>query len=249
VKLRGNRGHNGPDALSFRIAGLDTLWAVGGGRYGKKVGGMDAYLRNMNTLYPGDPDGPISTSEQSGRLVGNPVARPDGGGYAVARIAQNNVGVKNHQRWFIADHSPASGAEASYVVCDTSDDGRFWQFCTLETNKITTKDNTFTITNASGDMLRGTVLYPAGPVKFTTGVRDRGSDVGEVKRNNFVHFSSEDGTYLVVMTLVKKGRTPPVVALQGTVGKAPAAKIAIGRSLLTITGDQIGDALPGATAK
>lgn len=33
-KFRGAKGHNGPDALSFRIMGLDTPWAVGGGRYG-----------------------------------------------------------------------------------------------------------------------------------------------------------------------------------------------------------------------
>jgi hypothetical protein len=62
VKRRGNRGHSGPDALSFRILGLDTLWAVGGGRYGPKWNGQDAYLRSMNTLYPADPDSRLEIS-------------------------------------------------------------------------------------------------------------------------------------------------------------------------------------------
>ncbi|MBC8038937.1 MAG: hypothetical protein H7Y06_00160, partial [Opitutaceae bacterium] len=142
VKLRGNRGHNGPDALSFRIVGLNTLWAVGGGRYGKKTNGQEAYWRNMNTVYPVDPDTKLVNSEQSGQLVGTPVILPDGGGHAVARIARNNVGTGNHRRWFAADHSKAAGAEAAYVIYDTSDDGRFWQFCTLDTQPITTEGNT-----------------------------------------------------------------------------------------------------------
>ncbi|MBC8039783.1 MAG: hypothetical protein H7Y06_04505, partial [Opitutaceae bacterium] len=239
VKLRGNRGHNGPDALSFRIVGLNTLWAVGGGRYGKKTNGQEAYWRNMNTVYPVDPDTKLVNSEQSGQLVGTPVILPDGGGHAVARIAQNNIGTRNHQRWFVADHSKAAGAEAAYVIYDTSDDGRFWQFCTLDTHAITTEGNTFTVTSPSGDTLRGTVLYPDYPVKFTTGVRDRGSKAITSERNNFIHFSSEDGSFLVVLTLAKKGTAHPSVAAKGAWTKTPAGKVAVGRSIISISGDQI----------
>lgn len=239
VKLRGNKGHNGPDALSFRIVGMDTLWATGGGRYGKKVGGVDVFTRSMNTLYPSDPDGPVTTGEQSGRIIGAPSSHADGGGAIVAQIAQNNVGVANHRRWFAADYSEANGASGAYVVYDTSDNGAFWQFCTLETNTITTEGRTFTITNGRGDTLRGTVLHPAGGVTFKTGVRDRGSDAGAVKRNNYVHFSSADGTYLVVMTVAKAGRTHPAVSASGDWGKEPKGKVVVGRASFTIEPDKL----------
>jgi eukaryotic-like serine/threonine-protein kinase len=66
----------------------------------------------------------------SGKIVGTPAAKPDGGGHVVAEIAANNVGTANQKRRFVADFGKASGADAVYVVCDTSDNGNFWQLCT-----------------------------------------------------------------------------------------------------------------------
>lgn len=239
VKLRGNRGHNGPDALSFRIVGLDTLWAVGGGRYGPKLNGQDAYWRSMNTVYPVDPDSTLKTNDQSGKIVGKPIVLPDGGGSIVSHIAQNNVGATNHKRWFIADYSRLSGTEGVYVIYDTSDDGKFWQLCTLETQAISTRGNSFTIAGENGCVLEGTVLYPASPVTMKTGTRLRGSNAGTVKNNNFVHTQSPDGCHLVVLTLRKKGQSQPTVTATGTWGKAPKGTITVGKLSITIDGDTI----------
>lgn len=238
VKLRGNRGHAGPDALSFRIIGMDTLFAVGGGRYGPKLGGVDAYVRSMNTLYPGDPDGPVRTSGESGRILGTPLIKDDGGGHLVSAINTNNVGTRNHRRWFVADYSAASGAAAVYVICDTSDDGKFWQLCTLEPNRIATQANTFAITGPTGGSMKGTVLYPAKPT-FATGTRIRGSDAGKFKNNNFVHHQSEDGCHLVVLTVAKKGQPHPPVSATGTWGKTPNGTVVVGRFAVTIKGDEV----------
>lgn len=237
AKLRGNRGHNGPDALSFRIVGLDTLWATGGGRYGPKLNGQDAYWRSMNTVYPVDPDERLSTNENSGQLVGTPVSTP-AGGHAVMKAAANNVGTTGHQRWFAVTHDAATGG-AGWVVLDRSENGRFWQFCTLATNTITTEGNTFTVTSPEGHTLRGTVLHPASGVTFKTGKRIRGSDAGGVKENHFVHFTSEDGTFLVAMTLVPKGTTHPAVTAEGTWTGAPVGKVGIGPASISINGDQV----------
>jgi hypothetical protein len=239
VKLRGSRGHGGPDALSFRIIGLDTMWAVGGGRYGTKLNGQDAYLRSMNTLYPNDPDGALKISGGSGHIVGEPVVNATGGGHIVSEIPMNNLGVSNHKRRFITDYSKASGTEGAFVICDSSDDGAFWQFCTLATNQITTDGNTFTITGATGNVLKGTVLYPPGPIAWKTGTRVRGSEIGTAKENNFVHFQSADGCYLLALTIAKKGAAQPAPTATGTWGKSPQGTVKIGKFQVAIDGDSI----------
>lgn len=239
VKLMGNKGHNGPDALSFRIVGLDTIWATGGGRYGPKLNGQDAFVRSMNTLYPSDPDGRVAISDQSGKVVGKPVINGDGSGSMTANIKQNNVGTKNHTRRFAASFDKALGASAAFVISDTSDDGQVWQMVTLAPNKIATGGNTFTITNPQGHTLRGTVLYPA-KTEFKTGTRIRGSNAGDIKENNFVHFGSSDGDYLVVLTIAPKGASHPKVAATGNLGgDAPAGTVTVGGVTFTISGDAI----------
>ena len=215
LKLRGAKGHNGPDALSFRILGLDTAWAVGGGRYGKKTGGQDAYLRSMNTVYPVDPDGKLEINKNAGKVVGTPLIRADGGGHVIGSIEVNNLGTRNHQRWFISDYSRSSGAEAVYVIGDTSQDGRFWQFCTLEGNRITPEGRSFTVTGKDGASLRGTVLYPPeGDLQWKTGLRIRGSDF-QGDQNRFIHFQSGDGKFLVVLTVARAHQAHPAITSQG----------------------------------
>jgi hypothetical protein len=236
AKLRGNMGHNGPDALSFRIVGMDTIWAAGGGRYGIKTNGQDAYWRSMNTLYPVDPDTQLSTNANSGHIVGTPVVNPDGSGHCVLSISQNNVGTKNHTRRFLSSFD--TGANAAFIISDSSDDGKFWQLATLASNKITTgDDNTFTITSTAGATMKGTVLYPA-KVTFTTGTRDRGSDAMGDSKNNFVHFSSDDGNYLVVLTLQDSGSSAP--AVNGSGGYA-STTVQIGTKSFKINGTDISE--------
>ncbi len=213
AKLRGNRGHSGPDALSFRIVGMGAIWATGGGRYGVRSGGQDVYWRSQNTVYPVDPDGRLSINGNSGTIVGDPVQSPDGGGSVVMRIAKNNVGAREHTRRFLADFSD-SGAAATFVISDTSADGRFWQLATLKTNRITTAGNTFTIESAAGATMRGTILYPS-EAKLKTGERPRGSAAGDVTDNNFVTVEGSDGAFLVILTLAEAGKPHPAATASG----------------------------------
>jgi hypothetical protein len=236
VKLRGNRGHSGPDALSFRIAGLGTLWVTGGGRYGVKHNGQDTYLRSMSTLYPVDPDERLAISGQSGKILGTPLIREDGSGHVVASILQNNVGTKNHTRRFLTSFN--SGAQAAFVIADTSEDGRFWQLATLAHNQITTEGATFTVTTPSGPTMKGTVLYPADP-KFKTGTRPRGSKALGFDNNQFIHFETPDGCALVVLTLADKGAAHPAVQATGTWSGQPAGEVTVGTFKARVDGDQV----------
>lgn len=92
----------------------------------------------MNTLYAIDPDDELAVNKNAGSLVGDSTLFADGSGDVSLQIGQNNLGVRNHRRHFLAEHSVAAGVEAVYVIADTSDDGTFWQFNTLETNVIAT---------------------------------------------------------------------------------------------------------------
>jgi len=212
AKLRGDKGHSGSDALSFRILGLDTAWAVGGGRYGPKTGGQNVYFRSMNTLYPIDPDGKLAINGNSGRIVGTPVSKPDGSGSVVMSISENNVGTKEHKRSFLTDFSKKAGVDAVCVIADKSANGKFWQMVTVEGNAVATSANTFTIQGAGGATLRGTVVYPTGDLGWKTGKRIRGSNfIGDIDENNFVHFQTPDGKALVVLTVARRGQQHPAV--------------------------------------
>lgn len=253
AKFRGNAGHSGPDALSFRIVGLEAPFAVGGGRYGPDIyaedtgAKQDAYLRSMNTLYPVDPDYELDINGNSGRLVGVPQLFPDGGGSVTLEIAANNVGTSDHTRRFLADYSPASGAEAVYVISDTSEDGVFWQFCQVDLDSgvqaITASGNTFTVSNPNGTSLKGTVIYPTGDLQWETGSRIRGSNYGYLGEsfgsNEYVHFQSAAGDYLVVLTVVDVGGTHPAVTAVSGSGANDGRIVDIGGLTVAIDGDHI----------
>lgn len=253
AKFRGNAGHSGPDALSFRIAGLDAPFAVGGGRYGPDIYAgdtgkkQDAYLRSMNTLYPVDPENELTISGYSGQLLGVPQLFAGGGGSVSLYIDRNNVNTMNHTRRFLADYSPASGAKAVYVIADTSDDGNWWQLCQVDldpnTQAITTSGNTFTVTNPNGTWMQGTVLYPDGALNFETGSRIRGSTYGyygeAYGENEYVHFQSADGDYLVVLTIGDADTTPPDVMEVAGTGANEGRLVQVGGLEVTIDGDFI----------
>ena len=238
LKLREPGGHSGPDALSFRIQGADTAWAVGGGRYGVKYARGDAYWFSQDTLYPGDPDAGVTTRRQTGKILGTPVVRSDGGGQVVASIPMNNVGVLNHTRRFVAEFGPATGTDAAYVICDTSDNGTFWQMCSLEENTFATQGNTFTLTARNGATMKGTVLYPTGDLRFKTGTRPRGSDFLTGK-NSYLHLQSEDGSFLVVLTVARKGASHPPVSATGTWSKDPDGTVTVGEFSVAIHGTTV----------
>lgn len=73
-----------PDSLSFRIQGADTAWAVGGGRYGVRYAGCDAYWLSQDTLYPADPDAGVKTSRHAGTWGREPDGTVRIGDFSVA---------------------------------------------------------------------------------------------------------------------------------------------------------------------
>jgi len=214
AKQRGAKGHNGPDALSFRIVGLDTIWATGGGRYGLAVDGMDIYKRSQNTLYPVHPDALFQTNNNRGRILSEIVVRADGGGKVTMQIDENNVG------------------------SDTSENGHFWQLNTLESNPISISHNTFTITSTTGSTLKGTVIYPA-KVPFHVGTRLRGTPAIDINSNNYITFESANGCYLVILTLAKIHQAHPLVSAVGEWGADPMGNITIGKLTVGLTGNDI----------
>ncbi len=237
AKLRGNRGHSGPDSLSYRIYGLDGQWAVGGGRYGPKTNGQDVYWRSQNTVYPVDPDGKLSINGERGRVVSCEV-RQDGGGWLVMSAGRNNVGTGGHTRRMAVDFSGRSGASAAVVIVDTSADGRFWQHAALESHSVSAAGNAFTISGTGGNTLRGTVLHPAKTV-LRTGKRPRGSKAGSWENNVWVTASGDDGSFVVVLTLQKKGVQAPAVSASGSWTGTPKGTIKVGGLSVAVDGDSV----------
>lgn len=237
AKLIGNRGHSGPDSLSYRIYGFDGLWGVGGGRYGLKLNGQDAYHRSMNTIYPLAPDEPFKINGDRGQVVAHTL-NDDGSGWVTLRAGRNNVGTVNHKRRFYTTFDPATDAAMAIIIVDTSDNGQFFQHCTIETHPIDTKDNAFTITSPNGNTLRGAVVYPPD-AKLASGTRIRGSRAGEWEKNNWVTASMREGASVVVLTLQAKGKPAPKVTAEGVwTGPDPQGTITIGRHTVRVEGDR-----------
>lgn len=250
IKLRGNKGHNGPDALTYRILGQGAAWAVGGGRYGIKAASFndnDVYWHLMNTIYPKEPltnkivnpgTNKSGTSDKSGRVVGNPFLRDNGSGHIVSEIDENNVWTKNQKRWFVADYDKTkTGAEAAYIIADVTLDGKFWQMVTTEDNTIQFFSNYFMITAANGATMKGTVLLNSGDYNFVQRLSVRGSDFGNSKNSKVINFQSDNGKFIVALTIAAPGRSHPVAKLTGD--DVVGAKVKIGVREYTLTTDNV----------
>ncbi|MCD8483698.1 MAG: Ig-like domain-containing protein [Verrucomicrobia bacterium] len=241
-------GHDGPDGLGFRIIGNDTAWVVGGGRDepGKRIG--------QATVYPVEPGSQLAgnTNLNTGTLVGTPLVRVDGGGHVIAQMAINNMNVSAHKRWFVTDFDQqATGAEAAFIVADTTSNGTWWQLPTSPFNTISSTGNTFTITAPNGATLQGTVLHPADAT-ISHGSRSRGSgfaplqggslaDINtlnpEIATNNFVAVQGSGGQFLIAFTIQPAGDPhPPVTRTSGTVANA---SIQIGNRTYTLLADDV----------
>lgn len=206
AKLRNSSSaHDGPDGLGFRIIGNGQPWAIGGGRDAPGI------RRCQNGLYTSDPATTTATGNRNlSTIVGTPASFTDGSGHIIASMATASMGVTSHKRWFAANYSAATGADAVYVIGDESTNGQFFQLNTYETHSITTSGNTFTITALDGSSLKGTILFPTSNYRYATGLRARGSDYGISVNNNVISFQSDNGDYLVVLTLKKTGSHPSV---------------------------------------
>ena len=245
-----SQANKGPDGLGFRVLGLGESFVIGGGRDnpGLKLG--------QATVYRTNPDADSFTANNNtGTVVGMPLIKPDGGGHAIGRMTLSNVTTANHKRWFVADFDAgATGAAATIIVADTSDDGVYWQLPTYLENTVTYSGNSFTITGVNGATLRGTILHPGGSPLITTGTKARGANyalrnggtLAEVdpvsnpliNQNRYLHIQSNgDGAFLVVMTLQPDGLEHPAVSrLSGGVADAV---VQVGGRTYTLHADNV----------
>lgn len=227
LKYRGNKGHSGPDALTYRIIGNGAAWAIGGGRYGLKVStaiNQDVYWHLMNTVYPVEPllnkigstgCTTCTTNGNSGLLVGKPLLKPDGSGHVIAQMAANNVWALGHKRWFVADYdSLKTLSKALYIVADSSQNGKYWQMVTAVENTVTLGQDSFLITAPNGATMRGLVLYADGQTPiFKTGSSIRGSNFGTATESKFITVRRDNSKFIVVLTIADAGKKHPAIEL------------------------------------
>lgn len=242
------QAHSGADGLGIRVLGAGAPFVIGGGR------NNPANRRNQPTVYPSNPNTLTSSNNNTGFTIGTPLVKTDGGGHAIGYMATSSVGTASHKRWFMADYDEsATGADAVFVVADTSGNGMYWQIPTFLENTVSVDGNTFTITGFNGATLRGTILHPGGTPSITTGTRPRGdgyilSEGGTLdtedsvtnprifdNRYLFVH-GNGDGSFLVAMTLQASGAHPAVEHLGGGVADA---HIQVGGRTYTLLADDI----------
>lgn len=194
------QNHNGPDLNGFRIIGLNTVWATGGGNQNPA---------GQTTVFPVDP-AQASYANSVGTTVANEFF-DDGSGWVI--VDGTNVGTLNHRRRFVADYSNQTGAEAVYIVADTSDNGQYWRLNTGAMNSVQPDDLGFVITSPDGHTMHGVVLK--GDVQtMRTGETVRGYKIayeGERYDNRWVDMQSDDGTFLVVMLMIEDGGVVPQV--------------------------------------
>ncbi|MGC9452083.1 MAG: Ig-like domain-containing protein [Oceanipulchritudo sp.] len=241
-------GHDAPDGLGFRIIAGESPFVIGGGRNtpGRNIG--------QATVYPADPDLTVAVNENLGEVVGTPLVTTRGDGHIVARMGTNNVQTLNHKRWLVSNFDSAqTGAEAAFLVADTTDNGQYWNLSTFLGNSISVVGNTFTITDDSGASLQGTVLYPSSGAILSSGTRVRGSSFGyeggvfgrdadpilnpPIEENGYIQIYSPDGDFLVAMTVVGAGETHPAVSQSS--GTVANAVVNIGSLQLSLLPDDV----------
>jgi len=224
VKLRGDKGHAGPDGLSFRILGTNSAWAIGGGRYGKLVGpsSQEIYWHLMNTVYPVEPlvtkIGSVGctsckTNSNSGTIVGVPYQSEDGSGHIISEMATNNVWTTGHKRWFVADYdSTNTGCRAFYLIADSTVNGKYWQMVTAVENTVTYDANSFTITSPNGSSMKGTI-FKSGTTTIKTGSSVRGSTFGLATDSKYITIQGTTNIFLITLSVVEPGGTHPLPTL------------------------------------
>ncbi|MCC5841266.1 MAG: discoidin domain-containing protein [Opitutales bacterium] len=243
------QANDGPDGLGIRIIGAGTPFVIGGGRNSAQG------RLNQPVVYPSNPNNSLNINSNTGTVVGTPLIKSNGGGHAIGQMGLNNVGTLSHKRWFVTDFdTAATGADATFVVADTSANGLFWQIPTFFNNTVTTDGNTFTITGENGATLRGTILHPTGSLTITTGTKARGDGFTlvnggtldtedpltnpRIMENRYLFFQGNgDGDFLVVMTLQAGGSPHPTVSHLG--GGVANAHIQVGTRTYTLESDNV----------
>lgn len=238
-------GHAAPDGLGFRLWGLGVPWTCGSGRTTNPAG--------QCAVFSGEPDDAVAQSQV--HRVLDSYLRPAGGGTIVAKAQPfSDTGVRDHTRRFLVDYRADTGAEAAFLVADTSANGQIWRLNTpglladgTPYNTITHEGDMFTITNqATGNRLVARVLHPAHPV-FRTGTFKRGSPMSvplglgrdkgaELAENSWIDFRSDDGAFVVAFALLRAGQPVPEIASTVAGG---TRTVKIGRAAYTVNGDAV----------
>lgn len=210
------RAHQSGDNLTFRILGLDNIWAIGAGRTGQYAG--------QTNLFPFD------TISRKGNYISGSIGKlldykflPDGSGFA--KGTGSCMGVEDHIRYFHADYSKKSGAEAVFVINDQSKNGKTWRLNTPEFNLVETTSDGFIITAPDGATLKATIFNGKVKRDIRTTTLRYGGDTrehvsgigfkGKYYANTTAIDCKCDGNIIVVLTLQPKGREHPLVLIRG----------------------------------
>ncbi len=210
------RAHQSGDNLTFRIIGLDNIWAVGAGRTGQYAG--------QTNLFPFD------TISKKGNYISGSLGKlleykfyGNGSGYAQG--SGSCMGVEDHIRYFQADYSKKTGAEAVFVIEDKSKNGKTWRLNTPEFNKVEKTSDGFIITAPNGATLKAFVFNGKADKTISTTTIRYGGDTQEnvagigYKGKYYANTTAIDckcnGNIMVVLTLQPNGKEHPEVKLHG----------------------------------
>ena len=239
--LRLNQGgHDGPDALTFRIYGLGVPWCVGSGR--------TTDPRGQTSLFPADPNTVTSMTKRLVPTLMDKFLRANGDGYTVMNIDTSDTGVDNQTRRIVTDYSSASGAPGFFVVSDASNNGTHWRLNTPSFNTITTSGDTFTITSPDGHVMTAKVCWPPAPA-FRTGTFNRPPSLRYKDTNytaatnsystinKWIDFPSNgDGKFVIAIAITENGAPVPAI---NTAGTGDQQTITAGTRTITLDGNQI----------
>jgi hypothetical protein len=253
-------GWNGPNAGTFRIAGLGKTWAVGPeGRERRRWHESVVWLPNDShregacgrlTALQTAPDGSgvvtvdlndVYSKESSERL------------YALYGGARNDWAFEpsgiSGMRSLAVDYSGACGAPALFAVVDSVRGGRdkvwLWQVPRVGNERdlkmadVRIEGNTFTIRQDDAT-LRATFITPAA-VKLHAGTKamklrkSAGHEAGKIEEVTFDAVFAEGGEDYFVVATLQRGAAPPVAVE----GNGLNARATVGRRMVRFDGKQI----------
>lgn len=205
------RGHQGFDNLGFRILGLGSIWAVGAGRTGQVAG--------HTCLFPvTDIENHSGENSAVGKVLETRFD-PDGSGRMKA--TGSCMGVANHVRTFQADYSKKTGADAVFIITDSSENGKIWRMNSPEFNELRINPDGFTLVSPDGAELKATVFTDAQKLEVTSSKVYYGGNTKDHNRGIAFRGKSyawtnaidcnTNGNITVVMTLQPKGKEHPKV--------------------------------------